>query len=398
MADQGLWIKRYWSGYKEDPWKPDNLAKRLIDGRLRVGISEVDSEDIAAGDKVGIWLFGPGVTNGFYARGVIDEIDSDSAWLTELDVNIEPLTMPARAVEAASDRSSRSRLFYLAPAHAPDSPPVGSIDAQIPGVDLRVAAYWVRPRRAKVQWGTELDSAAARWRAFKYGDQGEAEFLALGMYAQIVRLLPEVAESGVRVVVVPVPLDPRKAADGGFHRTLALAKGLSRIAKSMNRKAVWEVREELTLTSGFSKRELANEGRTRPEVERLLSEVSDVAGLPASGKVTHLLLVDDVVTHGTTMKVHARTLAERYPAARIVAVSAAQMATKELLGDRPPSVVSVSSPVEQVALAETVSPSLPPEVRSPGRRVGEAPTTPARTIVWQYSEEWQRQMGIFSNG
>ena len=240
---------------------------------------------------------------------------------------------------------SRSRLIYVAPESREDGggksgffespvwaaqPAVDTprLEGSIPGLDARVPAYWVKPKRSTAEW-PEIQPAADRWLGSKYGDTEQAAFLATGIVRQLDYDSRRLRESRSKVVIVPVPLDPAKRDAQQDHRTLALAKEVKRLAG-----ASWPIREDLYLTEPFSKRELANQDVSRADIRRRLEEISALSKEGrADNATTHVLLVDDVITHGSTMKVHASTLRRRYPRAKIIGVAAAQMTVREALGD-----------------------------------------------------------------
>ncbi|MDE0032863.1 MAG: hypothetical protein OXU75_07005 [Deltaproteobacteria bacterium] len=119
--------------------------------------------------------------------------------------------------------------------------------------------------------------------------------------------------------VVPIPLSPDKAKKGEKHRTRALAKELGRLL------AV-DVREMLSLSSSVSKRRMQTQGYGAAEFERRYREALQ-AKVPADAQ--RILLVDDVMTKGSTAAQALRAIGEQRPEAAVVVATAGQMIVKE---------------------------------------------------------------------
>ena len=149
---------------------------------------------------------------------------------------------------------------------------------------------------------------------FKTG-QGRLGFpLALGLYHALKdRDLLDVD------AVVPVPLSPDKASAGELHRTLKLAKELSRLAGV-------PVSECLSLSGPISKRRFMRSGKTQLDFERAYSGLLACKN-PPSGRI---LLVDDVSTHGSTLRCCARVL-QASTTCEIIAITAGLMITTHAL-------------------------------------------------------------------
>jgi predicted amidophosphoribosyltransferase len=124
--------------------------------------------------------------------------------------------------------------------------------------------------------------------------------------------------------IVPIPLSPDKVAAGEFHRTDALAKELARLLGS-------RVVPLLSLSRPISKRRLLAKGYSAGQFE--IAYLSALAVAAAAAKYASLLIVDDVCTHGSTVKCAIRRLQEMNAHLRITVASAGQMILKEVVPD-----------------------------------------------------------------
>ena len=187
-------------------------------------------------------------------------------------------------------------------------------------VDAR-RRYWrtiTEERRTETRIGTEVKDLTRRFTEFKWGEMAYAFPFALSMFEQLRRR--DLLEFDY---VVPIPLSPDKAAKGEKHRTRVLARELGRLL------AV-RVREMLSLSSSISKRRMQADGYTPAQFERRYREAMQ-AKVPADAE--RMLLVDDVMTKGSTAAQALHVLREQRPGAAVVVATAGQMIVKEAVVD-----------------------------------------------------------------
>ena len=121
--------------------------------------------------------------------------------------------------------------------------------------------------------------------------------------------------------VVPVPLSPEKAEKGEKHRTRVLARELGRLL------AV-PVREMLTLTRAVSKRRMQSVGFSAAAFEHSYAQALR-AEVPHDAE--RILLVDDVMTRGSTVAQAIRALRKQRPDTKAVVATAGQMIVKDVV-------------------------------------------------------------------
>ncbi len=119
--------------------------------------------------------------------------------------------------------------------------------------------------------------------------------------------------------VVPIPLSPDKEDSGEKHRTRELARELGRLL------AV-RVREMLSLTESISKRRMQAVGVTAAQFETAYRNALQ-ANVPVNAE--RILLIDDVMTRGSTIAQALHVLRERHPKLKVVVATAGQMIVKE---------------------------------------------------------------------
>ena len=182
-----------------------------------------------------------------------------------------------------------------------------------------VAAHWIVPTRCyETSIGARGRDLTRRFTEFKLGEMAYAYPFALSIFEQLrLRGLPEFD------YVVPIPLSPDKANSGEEHRTRQLANELGRLL------AV-EVREMLRLTASVSKRRLLARGCTVSEFERRY-RAALLSDIPTNG--LRILLVDDVMTRGSTAAQALDAIREQQPETVVVVATAGQMIVKEAVVD-----------------------------------------------------------------
>lgn len=139
---------------------------------------------------------------------------------------------------------------------------------------------------------------------------------ALAMFKQL-----KAAQEKSFDCVIPIPLSPDKVAEGEKHRTKHVAKELGRLLKV-------RVVEMLELTGPISKRRMDT---TPKKFEHCYEELLRVN--KTSTPTNRILLVDDVITQGSTLAGAINKLQQHYPKSRIVAATAGQMIVKAAVRD-----------------------------------------------------------------
>lgn len=111
-------------------------------------------------------------------------------------------------------------------------------------------------------------------------------------------------------VIVPVPLHPKKMELRGFNQAEMLARGVSSICKKR-------------VVSQALKRTRFTQSQTlKSRIERILN-LSDAFHSGKFKKRRHILLLDDVITTGSTLEACATAILERNPHCRVSLASLA---------------------------------------------------------------------------
>jgi predicted amidophosphoribosyltransferase len=155
---------------------------------------------------------------------------------------------------------------------------------------------------------------------FKTGEDALAFPLALAMHRALAK-----AHRLDFDVIIPVPLSPDKAEKKELHRTLLLAKELARLTDA-------PAREWLSLTRPVSKRRLRlGQGYGAAAFEGAYAKVLQVD--PKAASTVAVLLVDDVCTEGSTLRVCSEAIHALNPDATVVAATAGQMTVRQAVAD-----------------------------------------------------------------
>ena len=336
------------SGY--DGFRPAVLPERMEDGRLRLGWRHY-IDVVEKGWECWVYFHGPHrFENGVYAKGIVDGIDLGAGAVSlrvrehRTDVPVTPPEMSARVAEVVAPRYRQVFLWpddwtvppYCAPAACRGRrcgdcaawaklPLIGDGASLAPG-RLRwstyggvVAAHWIVPSRCyETRIRTEVRDATRRFTEFKLGETAYTFPFALAVFEQLRRR--DLLEFDY---VVPVPLSPDKAASGEKHRTRELARELGLLL------AV-RVREMLRLSFGVAKRRMQADGHTVAHFESRYREALE-ADVPADAG--RILLVDDVMTRGSTAAQAIGAIRDARPDAEVVVATAGQMIVKEAVAD-----------------------------------------------------------------
>lgn len=348
------WLYKIWGGY--DGFRPSAIESRLSDGELHLGWAKY-ADVVEPGDEVWVWFheaqrFTPGV----YAKGIVKSIDpvarqvvlraqewhgSKSLTTPKENLFLAPIASPKRrqvfflpddfrrfdgctatdpgALSCAKQRcdycSYWSGLPVILRGHV-HVPPLleGRVTAFVP-------AYWVVGRRSFV-WN---DSARQRpgvrattdmFYRFKTGEAALAYPLARGMAEALSKRGGLDADA-----IVPIPLSPEKVAAGEIHRTMLLAKELSR-------QIGVPVVDGLRLTAPKGKRLAMNAGQSFAEFRSDYANLLEVGATELSALGT-IIVVDDVSTYGNTLRATINAMRSAGVDAKIVAATAGQMTVRQ---------------------------------------------------------------------
>ena len=335
-----------------DGFRPAVLPDRMQGRQLRLGWRHY-IDVVEKGWECWVYFHGPHrFENGVYAKGIVDGIDPEAGEVSlrvrEHKTNV-PITSQETSARIAEVVATRYRQVFLwpddwtVPPHCEPKacmgrqcgdcktwatlPLIGKGESKAPG-RLRwsryedvVPGHRIVPSRCyETRIGAGVQDLTRRFTEFKWGEMAYAYPFALSMFEQLRRR--DLLEFDY---VVPIPLSPDKAEKREKHRTRELARELGRLL------AV-EVREMLSLSSSISKRRMQAEGYTPVQFESRYRQALQ-AEVPADA--VRILLVDDVMTRGSTAAQALRAIREQRPEAAVVVATAGQMIVKEaVINDR----------------------------------------------------------------
>jgi len=346
------------SGY--DGFRPAVLPKRMHDGKLRLGWRHY-IDVVEKGWECWIYFHGPHrFENGVYAEGIVADIDLDASEVM-LRVLRYDTSAPIRSAETSRQvaqvvKATRFRQVFLwrkeltvecglsacrrrecddcqtwnqlpliEREHARPPPRL-----QWSVYDDVVPAHWIEPRRCYAGGiAPMVKRITRRFTDFKLGEMGYAYPFARAMFEQLRKR--ELIDFDY---VVPIPLSPGKADKGEKHRTRFLAKELGRLLGV-------STREMLGLSRSISKRSMQSCGHTTAKFEMKYRKALVVNDLPNDTR--KVLLVDDVMTRGSTAAQALGAIRERNPEIRVVVATAGQMIVKAVVVDKS-GFISGSSP------------------------------------------------------
>ena len=336
------------SGY--NGFRPAVLPQRMRDRRLRLGWHHY-IDVVEKGWECWVYFHGPHrFENGVYVKGIVDGIDLEASEvsLRVRDHNTDaPITSHETSARVAEVVATRYRQVFLWPDDWTERPHcdlkacegrqcgdcetwaklplIGKGESQAPRrlrwstYEYVVPGHWIVPSRCyETRIGAGVRDLTRRFTEFKWGEMAYAYPFALSIFEQLRRR--ELLDFDY---IVPIPLSPDKAKKGEKHRTRALAKELGRLL------AV-DVREMLSLSSSVSKRRMQTQGYGAAEFERWYRGALQ-AKVPADAQ--RILLVDDVMTKGSTAAQALRAIRKQRPEAAVVVATAGQMIVKEAVVD-----------------------------------------------------------------
>ena len=182
-----------------------------------------------------------------------------------------------------------------------------------------IPAYWAMPSRCYVHKEGKTVQNSVRTVTemltdFKLGEKAYAHPLARGIFTALGKENLSNFDS-----IVPIPLSPDKVARKEIYRTRLIADELSLLLGA-------EVMDVLKLEKSMSRRVMKGVGFTDYEFEQKYRSALLVDKCGELGN--RILLVDDVSTSGSTLKVASQELLKMYPHASITIATACQMIVK----------------------------------------------------------------------
>ena len=342
-------IYKIHSGY--DGFRPAVIRKRMNDGRLALAWKHY-IDVVEKGWECWIYFHGPHrFENGVYVKGIVDDIDLEARRVRLRVRNYrpdKPIAPPGTATQIAELVAPRYRQVFAWPEEwtvAPEcsleacrsrrcgdcstwlSQPLIPPDHARPPLRLRwseyeiaVPAHWIVPRRCyETHIKPKVREVSDRFKAFKLGEMAYAHPFARSMFEELRR-------RGLLNFnyVVPIPLSPEKAQQGEAHRVLELAKELGRLL------AV-PTREMLKLTRSVSKGQMLSSGTYTPH--RFEGRYRSALRADVPQNADRILLVDDVMTRGSTAAQAVDLIRETRPGTEVVIATAGQMIVMEAVVD-----------------------------------------------------------------
>jgi predicted amidophosphoribosyltransferase len=339
-------LYKIFSGY--NGFTPSRIESRLLKGDLlELGWARY-LDSVSIGDECWVYFHGPhAFTPGVYIKGFIRRIDFKKSntllRVREYHSSVPLVEDKETAGRIAQTVATRYRQVFLWPEESDATqcsvtscgrrkcgscetwralPIIQQDHARAPRGCVAapvVPAYWVIPARCYVQmegrgFAAATYSTTNMFEEFKFGERRYAYPLARGIYEALRR-----REALDFDAIVPIPLSPDKLASKELHRTRALAQELGELLGV-------RVRELLSLSEPISKRRMKSYGYTKGQFETRYYSLLVVD--PSVANCEHILLVDDAITHGSTIRMAALKLYKARPELNITAASAAQMIVK----------------------------------------------------------------------
>lgn len=142
----------------------------------------------------------------------------------------------------------------------------------------------------------------------KYADNREIGIYFGRVMARRISLHPGFEDCDA---IIPIPLHPKKEFIRGYNQSEAIAQGLAEgLTKPLDFKSIRRVRHGQSQTK-------------KSRFERWNSIQTTFSVKESIKKHTHIVLVDDVITTGSTVEVVARAIFEKHPDVKISVVTLA---------------------------------------------------------------------------
>lgn len=336
-----------------DGFTPAQIPNRLEDGRfLTLGWAKyLDAVNLH--DEVWVVFTGPSFANGVYVQGLVAGIDHGKSQIrlrVRSSSTTNQLTDQATSLALRQAVAVRSRQVFSWPAdrqlrnqcHMNDCgnkqcltcdvwgslPQIEAshyaAPAALRGIEV-VPAYWIIPTRCFLYYHSRqpapwVRTATHMFGSFKVGERRYAYPLAAGIATALTA-----RNLGGFDAILPVPLSPEKIAAGELDRTSALAAELALLIQS-------PVRKLLSLSDPISKRRMLAQGYTPTQFKTRYRQYLNVD--PAIAGLERILVVDDVITKGSTLAVVVAAIQAANPTAEITVASAGQMIVMAAVANR----------------------------------------------------------------
>ena len=342
-------LYKIWSGY--DGFQPSQIPERLIENEFLIlnwkrylEVADIDAE---------VWVYFHGPHHfepGVYVKGRIADIQTqnDSIKLRVEQSHTLEVLEPDFTKQVQNFVSTKGRQVF-AWTHAllqtddcdierclkrhcehcevwNQLKPIDSNHLSIPkrlrevrSYERFIPAYWAIPSRCYVHKEGKTVKNSVRTVTemltnFKLGEKAYAHPFSRGMYTALGKENLSEFDS-----IVPIPLSPNKVASKEINRTRLIADELNLLLGV-------EVLDVLKLQSSMSRRVMKKNGYTDYEFEQEYRSALLVDKNYDLGD--RILLVDDVSTSGSTLKVASQELQKMYPHASITIATACQMIVK----------------------------------------------------------------------
>lgn len=190
---------------------------------------------------------------------------------------------------------------------------------KIPLIEQVVAPFWIIPRQSHWMTKTITEHPISRiFYDFKSGYKAYAALFAFGIMKAIEN---DPRFNGVRFdFILGVPLSPEKKKNNELDRVSELCRILS------NELKIPYLPDGLSLTAHITKRECRRLEKTTFEPDYYAGLKIDV---PVSLNNKTVLVIDDVMTDGPTLKVISKKIKDSYPDCHIYGAAAGIMAKQD---------------------------------------------------------------------
>lgn len=336
-----------------DGFSPKRIPERVTNARFLTLGWQLYLDAIHLYDEVWIVFVGRGFQAGVYIEGVVSAIGADAG---TIEIRIRrsstetPLTDAPTSAALLAAVSRRYRQVFLWPADLQhhvnctlndcgqrlcracelwESLPTIVAAQYAPPSRLQefdvVPAFWIVPPRCYLYrhgrtpalWNRQTTEMFA---AFKVGEGRYAFPFAAGIDAA----LRQRGIAGHFDAIIPIPLSPDKREARELDRTEALARELEGIRGV-------PVRQYLSLSAPISKRRMQAQGYSAGQFRARYAALLEVDG--RISQMNRVIVLDDVITKGSTLSVATAKIRAANPDIEIVVVAAGQMILTDVVTD-----------------------------------------------------------------
>lgn len=335
-----------------DGFTPQRIPDRMEPGQIvKLGWAKY-LDVLSVRDEVWVVFVGGRFAPGVYLQGLVKSINRETG-MVDLRVReystAAPLTDPITSQVLRDIVSTRYRQVFLWPpewkvqeqCHVADcgNRQCSQCDVwnSIPQIEPRhyqpppplrglsvVPAYWIVPTRCYLYYGGRppapwVSRITNMFSAFKVGEKRYAFPLAAGIH----EALKSRGEADFDAIV-PIPLSPEKAAAGELDRTGLLSAELTRMTGT-------RTRSYLSLSAPISKRRMQQQGYRPWQFQARYRQLLQVD--PKLMELQRVLLLDDVITYGSTTAVAVAAMKALNSQLEVVVAAAGQMIVKAVVTD-----------------------------------------------------------------